>query len=250
MSGEAGQERGGQPGRRARFVFVSADQLAAPIGNLQCGKRATKRKRAGIAHAVAGGSDVEEEGQEEADHSEEGSEVPLDVLAESSSSSSNSSSSSSDSSSEVSSEPGQVTGATQPDVSGSGAAGSGALSSRSAMRITQTTEMWKSYKFTQVRSSGVHVGWEATCYRPQHCTDKMCRRTLRFGAGSDTAARNLVLQKLRWWCVAGEGCTDHAEHTSLSYNGPGGSLDRLPSLAALEQDGAGGSEPSMGPSSS
>ena len=250
MSGEAGQERGGQPGRRARFVFVSADQLAAPIGNLQCGKRATKRKRAGIAHAVAGGSDVEEEGQEEADHSEEGSEVPLDVLAESSSSSSNSSSSSSDSSSEGSSEPGQVTGATQPDVSGSGAAGSGALSSRSAMRITQTTEMWKSYKFTQVRSSGVHVGWEATCYRPQHCTDKMCRRTLRFGAGSDTAARNLVLQKLRWWCVAGEGCTDHAEHTSLSYNGPGGSLDRLPSLAALEQDGAGGSEPSMGPSSS
>ena len=70
------------------------------------------------------------------------------------------------------------------------------------------------------------------------------------GQGQTLQPGTWFFRKLRWWCVAGEGCTDHAEHKSLSYNGPGGSLGRLPSLAALEQDGAGGSEPSMGPSSS
>jgi hypothetical protein len=96
-------------------------------------------------------------------------------------------------------------------------------------RITETTSMWRGFKFTHVRASGVHVGFEATCYNVDHAGVTMCRRTLRWKQGE---TEEICLRRLRWWCIARRQCASREAHKALPHAGPKGGV--LPSLAALE----------------
>ena len=98
--------------------------------------------------------------------------------------------------------------------------------------------MWCGFKFTQARKVGQHTGWEATCYAAHHSDNRACTRTLTFNT---PANQELCLRRLRWWCMAGDQCTDRQSHQKLPYNGPGNHIAQLPSIYELEAMGGRGS---------
>ena len=71
----------------------------------------------------------------------------------------------------------------------------------SASRLSASTEVWKTFKFTEVRSGGEPSGRECTCYSAAHVeagSSTRCTRTISFSAGG---GRELTERKMKWWCT-------------------------------------------------
>lgn len=92
--------------------------------------------------------------------------------------------------------------------------------------LVETTEIWRNFKFTEVKVGGQVVGLEAMCYI--HKCKSRCTRTLRF---TRHGGREATLRKLKWWALAGlDTCiVDHHVHMELPKT-----PDDLPALDVLE----------------
>ena len=205
---------------RSRGVFAFLPE-GAEGDHLDAKAHRSKSKRRRLSQALASCGEGEEEEAEQSDDSE-GSEVReatpsrrgepgagSDAASAASSEpaasgvSSSSSSSSDDESDAEERAPGDAR-------EGPRAASAGSAPCRE--RAEEHTHHWKGFKFTPVYKDVVHRGWEATCYNPHHA--KQCRRTLTFRSPADA---EVVVRRLRFWCLQSRTCANKQSHQTLPY---------------------------------
>lgn len=223
--------------RRPRFVFEGEVEVEP-----RRRRRPQKRARHEVRHhsrgevgQVADNAPCEEEGEDEevqgleAEAEEEDEDLFNEVFG--------------DRSSDSGDDPGQGSGgesavaaeASSSSASSSASSASGADGAARAPvqsqggtggRLIDTTQMWKGFKFTEVKSNSIVVGLEAMCYR--HPCASRCTRTLRFARHG---GRPNTEHKLKWWAAAGWGqdVQDSRAHMCLPKTPA-----NLPSLESLE----------------
>ena len=94
-----------------------------------------------------------------------------------------------------------------------------------ARPVLDTTLLWKTFRFTEVKSVGVAVGYEVNCCI---CNHNRCTRTMRF---AKYGGRERTEHMLKCWAVGGfaKGVKTNYDHAALPW-----SLDPLPPLEELE----------------
>ena len=174
------------------------------------------------AEGSAGQNEVDSDGGSCANSkSSQAESLPSPSSASSSSSpSSSSSSGSSSSSSSSSSSCQQVSRRVEGDVEAERQRGNAAAAtvpvSRPAMRgREETSYRWNWFKLTRIFKNGVHMGWEATCYKPSHEGVNACRRTRNFGPRRTEEECGRIIKN---WCLRAACCDTRADH--CAYKDP------------------------------
>ena len=200
--------------RKQRFAFDGAVKLRVPR---------RRQRKAARASAISS--------YRSADHSDDLSDEESSSTSSTSSSQTTSSSSSGSDSSE---KPPKVRESEKPAVPvTSGASDKPAEVHPSAAialprTLLDTTLAWKSFRFTEVKTLGVAVGYEVNCFIAAHTTAGKCTRSMRF---AKHGGRELAEHKLKCWAVAGfdEAVRSQMDHSALPWD-----LEPRPSLEELE----------------
>ena len=96
--------------------------------------------------------------------------------------------------------------------------------------MSDTTSLWRGFKFTVVKRRGVPVGLEADCRIAQHKCGTRCTRTRAYAAWGGPA---MVERRLKRWCLQGHGST--VETCAAHQDLPDFEADDVPSLEELER---------------